>query len=118
VLPLVRVTPATGIGGLPQDIASFAKEYTTPGASFYGNARNYAQGILGSQGFNSSLGGVGDQTDKFGMYQALVPLLYGGANPMIQQSVADQLEEYLRTVANGRRAEPRPECGHFEVHSE
>lgn len=79
-------------GGLPQDIASFAKEYTTPGANFYGNARQYAQGIVGSQGLQDNLGGVSDQSDKFGMYQALIPLLYGGSNPLIQQSVADQFK--------------------------
>lgn len=80
------------VGFLPQDIASFAKEYTTPGANFYGNARQYAQGILGGKSFSDFISGLQDPMDQYGMYQALVPLLYGGANPMIQQSVADQLQ--------------------------
>jgi hypothetical protein len=84
--------PDQNVGGLPQDIASFAKEYTTPGANFYGNARQYAQGILGGQNFQDFMGGVSDQTDKFSQYASLIPLLYGGSNPMIQQSVSDQLK--------------------------
>lgn len=77
--------------GLGQDIASFAKEYTTPGSNFYQNARNYAQGILSGSDFQNNLNGVADQSSKFGLYQALVPLLYGGSNPLVQQSVSDQL---------------------------
>jgi hypothetical protein len=79
-------------GGLPQDIASFAKEYTTPGADFYGHARDYAQSLLGGKDFQSFISGLGDPMDQFGMYKAIAPLLYGGSNPMIQKSISDQLQ--------------------------
>lgn len=79
------------LGALPQDIAAFAKEYTTPGANFYGHAQQYAQGLLGGKSFQDFIAGLSDPQDQYNMYQALVPLLYGGSNPMIQQSVKDQL---------------------------
>lgn len=79
-------------GGLPQDIAAFAKEYTDKGANFYGNAAEYAKQILGGAGFGA-IGGIGDQEKRMGMYQALIPLLYGGANPLVQQSVGDQTKK-------------------------
>jgi hypothetical protein len=79
--------------GLPQDIVNFAQEYSKPGANFYGNAAKYAQGILGGQGFQGGIAGIGDQEQRMAMYQALIPLLYGGSNPLIQQSTADQTKK-------------------------
>lgn len=83
--------PTKSTQGLPDFIAQAAKGYTDKGNDFYGGLRNYAQGVLGGGQFGDFLGGISDQDEKFQMLQTLVPLLYGGANPMIQQSVGDQL---------------------------
>lgn len=83
--------PTKSTQGLPDFLAQAAKGYTDKGNDFYGGLRNYAQGVLGGDQFGGFLGGISDQDEKFQMLQTLVPLLYGGANPMIQQSVGDQL---------------------------
>ena len=83
--------PTKSTQGLPDFLAQAAKGYTDKGNDFYGGLRNYAQGVLGGGQFGDFLGGISDQDEKFQMLQTLVPLLYGGANPMIQQSVGDQL---------------------------
>ena len=82
----------SNVEGLPDFIAQAAKQYTSGTGGFYGNARKYAESVMGSPDFASFLSKVGDQDEQFGMMQALVPLLYGGSNPMVQQSVADQLK--------------------------
>lgn len=82
--------PAGGnVGGLGQDIASFAKEFSTPGANFFGNASNYAKQILGGAGF-ANINGLKDPEQVMGAYASLLPLLYGGANPLVSQSAQDQ----------------------------
>lgn len=83
--------PTKSTQGLPDFLAQAAKGYTDKGNDFYSGLRNYAQGVLGGDQFGGFLGGISDQDEKFQMLQTLVPLLYGGANPMIQQSVGDQL---------------------------
>lgn len=77
------------VGGLPQDIADFAREYTTGGRDFFGNAQRYAQGVLGSDTFKSAVAGLQQDEQRQAMYQSLMPLLFAGANPLVQQSAAD-----------------------------
>lgn len=79
------------VGGLPAFLQQFAQGYTQKGNDFYGNARNFAQGVLGSPDFGGFLSGVKDQNEQFQLLQSLTPLLFGGANPMVQQSVGDQI---------------------------
>lgn len=108
-------TPGQNVGGLPQDIASFAKEYTTPGVDFYGHARDYAQGLLGSQTFQDFAGNLKDTGDQFGMYQAIAPLLYGGANPMIQQSISDQLQRQQGLYSDQQRDNAGTPAGNMSI---
>lgn len=79
-------------GGLPQDIAQFAHDFTDKGTNFYQNATDYGKQILSGAGF-ANIGGVADQEKRMAMYQALIPLLFGGANPLVQQSAGDQTKK-------------------------
>lgn len=79
-------------GGLPQDIAQFAHDFTDKGTNFYQNAADYGKQILSGAGF-ANIGGVADQEKRMAMYQALIPLLFGGANPLVQQSAGDQTKK-------------------------
>lgn len=83
------------VGGLPQDIASFAKEFTTKGADFYGNAQRYAQGVMGGDTFKNSIAGLGDAQQAGAVYQSLLPLLYAGSNPLVQQSAGDTFRRQM-----------------------
>jgi hypothetical protein len=83
------IADGSNVGGLPQDIASFAKEFTTPGADFFGNAANYARQTMGSGGFTNAVNALGNPDQQIAMYQSLLPLLFGGSNPLIQQAAAD-----------------------------
>jgi hypothetical protein len=108
-------TPGQNVGGLPQDIASFAKEYTTPGADFYGHARDYAQGLMGGKDFQSFIGGLADPMDQYNMYKALTPLLYGGSNPMIQQSISDQLQRQQGLYSDQQRDNAGTPAGNMTI---
>lgn len=99
LVPLLRARRAAfginsdaTVGGLPQDIASFAKEFTTPGVSAFGNARAYADSVMGSENFKSAIAGLSDQDQVAAMFQSLLPLRYAGSNPLIQQSAADTFQ--------------------------
>lgn len=79
-------------GGLPQDIASFAKEFTTGGVDAFGNAQQYAQGVLNSPELRQYTSGLSNPDQAQAMYQSLMPLLFAGSNPLIQQSAADSAQ--------------------------
>lgn len=78
--------------GLPQDIANFAGEFTRGGANFFGNAQNYAQQVMGGDQFKNAVAGLQDQDQVQALYRSLMPLLYAGANPLVQQSAADTFD--------------------------
>lgn len=99
------------IEGLPDFLKGVAQQYTTPGASFYGNARKYAQDLLGGSGMGDFLGNVGEQNEQFQFLQSLAPLLMGGANPMVQQSIGDQLEDLFGDYRYDENFGPNQEPG-------
>lgn len=104
--------------GLPQDIASFARDFTNGGANFFGNAQNYAQGVMNSDVFKNAVAGLQDQEQVQALYQGLMPLLYAGANPLIQQSAADVFGQTARNFnrqdfASLNGSAPKPGNGVF-----
>jgi len=83
------------VGGLPQDIAQFAKDFTTKGMDFYGNAQRYAQQAMNGETFKNSIAGLADQEQVAAMYQSMMPLLYAGSNPLVQQAAGDTFRRQM-----------------------
>lgn len=90
------------LGGLPQDIASFAQGFTQKGNDFFGQAQNYANQVLNSDTFKNGVAGLGDTEQQQALYQGLMPLLFAGANPLVQQSAADT---FGRDISQFNRAD-------------
>lgn len=77
---------------IDQLISNFGQAATTRGGDFFGQLRRQADAALGSQQGMDFLGGISDQEAISQYLNQLAVLRYAGANPMVQQSIADQLE--------------------------
>lgn len=60
-----------------------AQSFLTPGQNAYASARQFAQGVLANPNFQSAMSDNQDNVTQ-AMLQNLLPLLYGGANPVVQ----------------------------------
>lgn len=77
---------------IDQLINNFGQAATTRGGDFFNQLRQQADAALGSQQGMDFLGGIGDQDAVSQYLNQLAVLRYAGANPMVQQSILDQLE--------------------------
>lgn len=91
----VGLTGSGNTGTIPQELADFTKMFTTKGVDAFGEAAKYGQSILNSPGLAGYLKNITSGEDQGQFYQGLLPLLYGGANPLIQQAAADASQRYL-----------------------
>lgn len=91
----VGLTGTGNTGTIPQELADFTKMFTTKGVDAFGEAAKYGQGILSNPNLATYLSNINSGEDQGQFYQGLLPLLYGGANPLIQQAAADSSTRYL-----------------------
>lgn len=77
---------------IDQLISNFGQAATTRGGDFFGQLRRQADAALGNQSGMDFLNGISDQDAVSQYLNQLAVLRYAGANPMVQQSIADQLE--------------------------
>lgn len=82
----------TYLGSIGDVINSFGGGLFQQGGDFFGEQRDIANQALGNQGTASFLGGIQEQSQVEQYLNQLATLKYAGANPMIQQSIADTLQ--------------------------
>lgn len=87
---------------------NLAKQFITPGQNFFGNVAGAAQNVLGNSAFMNNLNDQTNPQDQFKMLQALLPLEYGGANPLAQAAAQANaarawLGYQLGSVAGGQQ---------------
>jgi hypothetical protein len=73
-------------------VTDFGKALFQQGGDFYGNQAALADQVLQSQQGMDYLGGIQDQSQVQQYLNQLETLKYAGANPMIQQSIADSIQ--------------------------
>ena len=79
-----------------QLIANFGQAASTPGGTFFGDLRRQADQALQSEEGMGFLSGIADQDAVQQYLNQLAVARYAGSNPMVQQSIADQLEAAQR----------------------
>lgn len=81
---------------IDQLINNFGNAATRQGGSFFGDLRRQADMALQSPEALGYLGGIKDQNQVMQYLAQLAVARYAGANPMVQQSIADQIEAAQR----------------------
>lgn len=83
---------ATYLDNIQNAIRNFAQGAGQQGGNFFANQRDLADSVLGNQNALDYLGQISDQQQVEQYLSQLETLKYAGANPMIQQSIADTIQ--------------------------